>query len=357
MRLKSLSSIVASSFLAISLSGCFGFTIKGSNEPKQTLRPPEVTNYYSYRREKINCTKDEVIENNEKYSVREIQFNSCMHTTKNNNTATVHYYDAKLDGKTPLVIISPILGGSNTESKIFAKYFAERGFSCAIVHRPEDRFPEFKEGENNSDYVGSLENILKQSIIDTRRAIDLFETFQDIDSEKIGSFGISMGAIKNSILAGVESRLKVNVFVMGGADMEYILTHSKEEKILQEVENASKYIGKKQFFEDIKTKIKSDPKNFAQYIDDSNTLMYISLFDTVVPVKSQEKLRNLIGNPTTSYLLSGHYSAFLYILPPWNYIQSTSYNFFKDRFDKIKPRKVSKNLRVCFDDSVENNDY
>ncbi len=358
MRLnKTLSSIVASSFLAMSLSGCFGFMVKGGNYKPPSLRPPEVENYYSYTRGEIKYETTKT-EDTEKYTVSCIKFKSSMHTTEKNDTVIVDYYDAKFDGKTPLIILSPILGGSNGESKIFAKYFANRGFSCAIVHRPEDRFPNAKDfsGDNQNElgesYAESLENILKQSIIDTRRAIDLFETFPDIDSEKIGSFGISMGGIKNSILAGVEPRLKVNIFVMAGADMEYILTHSKEEKVIEEVQNISKLIEKEKFFEDLKKNSVSDPKNFAQYIDDSNTLMYISLFDTVVPVKSQEKLRDLIGHPSTSYLLSGHYSAIIYILPPWNYIQSTSYNFFKDRFDKIKLRRTSENLRVCFENSA-----
>ena len=353
MRLKSLSSIVASSFLALSLNGCFSFVMKGTDAQKQVSRPPEVVDYYSYRREKITPSSEEKTEENEKYTTTRIKFKSSMHTTDKNDTTTVDYYDSKFNGKTPLIIISPILGGSNTESKIFAKYFAERGFSCAIVHRPEDRFPEIKEDEDNSNYMSDLENITKQSIIDTRRTIDLLENLPDIDSEKIGSFGISMGAIKNSILAGVDSRLKVNVFVMGGADMEYILSHSKEEKVIEEVEHASKYVGKDKFFEDLHEKLISDPKNFAQYIDDSNTLMYISLFDTVVPVESQKKLKNIIGNPSVSYLLSGHYSAILYILPPWRYIQKSSYNFFKNRFDKIKPRRVSKNLRVCLGNGSE----
>ncbi len=315
--------------LPILLSGCFGYmTMEGRyTGPKQ--RPAEVENYFSYPKALIEPTIKET-EKNDKYTVKRITFPSAMHTKKENDTVTIDYYDVNGEEKTPLIIISPILGGDNTLTEWFSEYFAERGFSSALVHRPVDKIPD------SSNYAQGLEDILKQSIIDTRRVIDLFETFEDIDANKIGSLGISLGAIKNATLAGVDPRLKVNVFAVGGADIPYILEHSTEGGIVEQLRQVE---DKQKVFRELREKIKSDPLHVAQYIDGENTLLFISLFDTIVPVYNQKKLRDLIGKPHVCYLLAGHYSALFYTLPPFRIIQRKSYDFFKEKFDELDQRE------------------
>lgn len=310
------------------LSGCVGFMIKGSDFKKEKPLPQSIKDYYSYEKKPINYT----ITNREKhanYVIKTIEFPSAVYTTEGNKTVKISYYDLNGEEKTPLIIISPILGGNNVVSKIFANYFANHNFATAIIHRPEDQ------KITGPNYAVSIEELLKQPLIDMRRAIDLFETFKDIDNERIGSFGVSMGGIRNATLAGIDQRLKVNVFVMAGADIPYILKHSKDTSIRREVEKAQEST-EGDLFELLSKEIKSDPKYLSQYIDDDNTLMFITLFDEVVPLKSQKYLRELIGNPSVAYLLAGHYTAALYLLPPFYYVQNTSLIFFKEKFDKIK---------------------
>jgi len=57
-----------------------------------------------------------------------------------------------------------------------------------------------------------------QTIIDHRRALDLVETIAEIDSDRIGLLGGSMGAILGALLAGVDDRIKAAVLVGGGGD-------------------------------------------------------------------------------------------------------------------------------------------
>ena len=57
-----------------------------------------------------------------------------------------------------------------------------------------------------------------QTIIDHRRALDLVETIAEIDSDRIGLLGGSMGAILGALLAGVDDRIKAAVLVSGGGD-------------------------------------------------------------------------------------------------------------------------------------------
>jgi len=314
--------------LSLTLSSCFGYMVPGENFRGPSVKSEQVKQYYFYKKQNIVHTT-EILETTANYTIKRLEFKSSMHTKPDNDTVKVDYYDVNGEQKTPLIIISPILGGNNKVSKIFAEYFANHGLANAIVHRPKDKMP------YNNDYAGGLENILKQSIMDTRRAIDILEQFPDIDKNKIGSFGVSLGAIKNATLAGIEDRLKVNIFVMGGADIPDILAHSKEGGIIDALNDVFHEKGGDVVFDALRKLIISDPKNLAQYIDDENSLMYISLFDEVVPVKNQKLLRDLIGHPNVIYLWAGHYSAATFLLPPVHSIQRTSYNFFKERFNAL----------------------
>ena len=325
-----LASLVVSLSTALVFSaGCVGVQIPQNpfqSPPVNRKQLPEnLRRYYDYPKGKIDYVETS-IKHRRNYNIHRIEFPSSMHTSPQNDTARMDYYELKTSDKTPLVIISPILGGSNSESKMFADYFANRGLACAIVLRPKNKFPE--EGK----YAQSLEDILRQSIIDTRRAIDILEGFPEIDSDRIGSFGISMGGIKNAALAGIDKRLKANIFVMAGADIPYILQHSNEKGVIREIRKARRTITDEELFSQLKEKIISDPKNLAQYIEGRNVLMYLTIFDQVVPLSSQEKLRRLIRGERAIYLPTGHYTAALCGLPPFEYVQTTSFEFFREKF-------------------------
>jgi dienelactone hydrolase len=55
-----------------------------------------------------------------------------------------------------------------------------------------------------------------QRLKDFKRCIDYLETRQDIDSNKLAYFGMSWGVEYGPMIAAVEDRLKVNVFLAGG---------------------------------------------------------------------------------------------------------------------------------------------
>jgi serine/threonine protein kinase len=58
--------------------------------------------------------------------------------------------------------------------------------------------------------------VLIQQVKDLKRSIDYLETRPDIDSRKLAYEGMSYGSALGPIIAAVEDRLKVNVFLAGG---------------------------------------------------------------------------------------------------------------------------------------------
>jgi cephalosporin-C deacetylase-like acetyl esterase len=59
---------------------------------------------------------------------------------------------------------------------------------------------------------------ITQVIKDYRRSIDYLVTRNDIDPEKIAFYGMSWGPTVGTLLSGVETRIKANVFISGGID-------------------------------------------------------------------------------------------------------------------------------------------
>ena len=56
-----------------------------------------------------------------------------------------------------------------------------------------------------------------QSIVDMRRALDFAATRDDIDAERIGYVGMSMGAMMGSITCSIDERVDGAVLIIGGA--------------------------------------------------------------------------------------------------------------------------------------------
>jgi dienelactone hydrolase len=64
----------------------------------------------------------------------------------------------------------------------------------------------------------SQREIYVQSVVDYRRAIDYLQTRADIDPDRIGAFGYSMGGTQTYLLTGVETRIKACVACATPAD-------------------------------------------------------------------------------------------------------------------------------------------
>jgi hypothetical protein len=240
------------------------------------------------------------------YTLWRITFPSSYNLLSLKNDITIDYYDIRPQGRAPVVMVLPILGGGNGVAEIFARHFAANGYAAVLVHRQ-------KEYKRINDLT-ALDPTLKQIVIDHRQAIDWIETRPELDADRIAVFGVSMGGIKGALLSAVEKRIKASVLVLVGGDIPYILTYSEENDIIKRRRAImhEEGLSPEEFYRRLSKMITADPLRLAPYIDARKTLLILSRFDAIVPYITGEELRHRIGNPETIYLTAGHYTAVLY---------------------------------------------
>lgn len=228
------------------------------------------------------------------------------------------YYSPGGDVKSPVILLLPVMDGKNRFVRIFAEHFAADGFATVIVHR-------MKKWRK----LGDIDAALRQALCAHRTVIDWIETRPELDAARIGVFGISMGGINGALLCGLDERIRASVIALAAGDLPYVITYSSEKRIrrIRERFMAGNELTEGGLYERLSQEIRCDPLRVAPYCDARSILMILAIFDRTVPFAKGLALRRRMGTPETVYLLSGHYTALLYI----PYVKQISLDFFKGK--------------------------
>ena len=284
--------------------------------------PNTIKSQYTYTPYQGEC-QVKVIQDKGKYVFKKITFpfaNGTMMGTK----IRLEYLDPKGDDKAPVIIILPVLKGAGSIIKDFARFYAEHGYAALIVNRK-------KRYLKTSDLT-KVNDILKEIVINHRQVLDWIETQPDLDAQRIGVFGISLGGIKGALISQLDTRIRASVIAMGGGDLPYVLSYSKEGSVKDKRNEYMKKNGLtvEEYHDTLKQRITCDPINYAPYMDARNTMMILALFDQCVPFRKGKELRDRMGKPETIYLFSGHYTSLLYKA----YVKHATLDFFKKKLGR-----------------------
>lgn len=236
------------------------------------------------------------------------------------------YYQSR-QTKAPVIVCTPILGGKGALERGVAKSFAMEGLHAVLVHRAQ-RF--FKKPIRSNH----IEIKFRSAIADRRRVIDWLCEREEVDKSRIGAFGISMGAIVTSVLTPIEPRIHSSVICMAGGDLGAVISVSSERPLVKYRKVRMEKEGKdlNTLREELRRAIHSDPLYLAPYASPDRFLMFVSIYDSVVPTPYQIRLRNALGKPKTILIPTGHYTAILF-LP---LLRKMTIDFFKRRFEKAR---------------------
>lgn len=303
--------------------GCVRFRHHAAGQPRETM-PPAMASEVAYEKARCTLIEERILQSTPLYNVLRIKFEVPFHAAQTNKNLELDCYLPRGRTNLPVVMLLPISGGGYFLERHFAQYFVKHDFAAIIVHRE-------KGPKNLSNPDPNLINILfRQSVIDNRRVVDWIEGRPEFDASKIGVMGTSMGAIKGSLFVAVEPRVKAAVLGLGAGDLPYVLTYSTEKRIARRREAYLQERGmtQEEFKKILNEAVVWDPKKLAPYVDPKKVLMVLGACDTTVPFTKGDELRKAMGKPETVIVMSGHYTALLYIL----HIQRSALNFFHKRF-------------------------
>jgi dienelactone hydrolase len=249
----------------------------------------------------------------EELSLWTVTFPSAVTTPhENNNTVHCEYFLPKSDKPVPAVIVLHILGGDFNLSRLFCAGLAEKGVAALFLKMPyygPRQQPGVKRRMISPDPQETVEG-MTQAILDIRRATAFLATQKEIDPERLGVFGISLGGITGSLALTAEPRLKNGCFLLAGGDLGKVAWRSKELAKVREQWIAKG--GNEQGFRDVLTVI--DPVRYAKNVHGRRILMLNAKTDEVIPKECTDSLWEAFGKPDIVWYEGGHYSVAVYLL-------------------------------------------
>lgn len=283
-------------------------------------RTDRMLEYYGYPNRTIEA-KVETIAEKKRYVVERVEFPSARNVFGDENIKVDCYIQNK-DGKFPTVLVLPIDTGTDILARSFARHFASNGLNCAVLHNRDIDL-------ESIDSAEEVENHLRQTVLDSRQVLDYLEQREKVDAGRFGCLGMSVGSIRAMSVVGADERIKCSVIGLAGGSMADITLTSKLKNLKEYVKGLTELgISPEAIRIELEDKVATDPVKLAQYADARSVLMYVAMFDRVIPRKCGDRLRQAAGNPEAVYVFSGHFTSLLY----WPYAERHSLTFFKRKF-------------------------
>jgi dienelactone hydrolase len=266
-----------------------------------------------------------------RYRVVRLTFPSRIQSADaNNNLVRGYYYQPKVAGPVPAVIVLHGWGAIVSKHLIqsFCKSFAERGTAAFMLELPYhlERRAQGKRGgaEFMTADPQQLVEFGRQAVVDLRCVLDWLEARPEVDPQKMGVVGLSLGAITANLAMGVDDRLKAGVSILGGGDLTGIIWRDPLARPWKsKLQRAG--VTEAMLRESLRP---VEPLTFADRNRPRRVLMINGRYDIMIPKSSARALWEALDQPSIIWMNSGHFSMAL----AWNDIVDTSYGFLQGEF-------------------------
>lgn len=251
---------------------------------------------------------------------------------KQNNTIPAEYYVPKgikpNQARRPAVICLHILNGNYELERMCCTMLASHGVPAIMFKLPyygERALPGGRKAmaANPELFAGAL----AQGVEDVRRTVDLLASRPEVNPQRIGVTGISLGGILAGTVAGQEPRLWRAMLILAGGDVLEIIRQAPEARPLKAVLESLPAPQKTA----VETALgQVDPLRHSPGLRDraqqQRVLMVNATDDHVIPRACTERLATALGIADRIDWLEGlgHYTA----MAAFPEILKTSVNFF-----------------------------
>ena len=228
-----------------------------------------------------------------------------------NNTVHCEYYQPKVAGRRPAVIVLHIMGGDFALSRVFCNALAQQGTAALFLKMPYYG-PRRPEGLNERMVSTDPEQTvarMTQAVLDIRQATAWLAAREEVDDQQLGIMGISLGGITAALAAGAEPRLQNVCLLLAGGDLGRIASESSllakhRNQWLATGADPEKAIAKIQVV---------DPLKYAMNVRGRRIMMLNARNDDVIPPVCTEMLWEALGKPPIHYFKGNHYSVIWHI--------------------------------------------
>ncbi len=248
------------------------------------------------------------------YSVWAVRFPSPIATPDpENNTVHAEYFcPSEGEGRRgPGVVVLHILGADFALSRYLAARLADQGVAALFVKLPYygERRPAGKRFLS-ADITRTI-TAMRQGVCDVRRAAAWLAARPEVDPEKLGVAGISLGGIVSALAASVDPAIHDACLLLAGGGLADILWEMPEAASYRAL-----WIAAGRTKADLEALTRPfDPLTYAHGLKGKRVLMLNGNVDEVIPPRSARALWEAAGRPPIHWFDCGHYSAAGYLLP------------------------------------------
>lgn len=236
-------------------------------------------------------------------------------TVAANDTVHAEYYvpmGAAPGAKVPAVVVLDILDGRGTVARGMSVWLAQHGVGALYVymaHYGPRRAPGSNVRLISTDVERTFDGI-RQSVLDCRVAAAWLAARPEVNADRLGLVGTSLGSIVGANVAAAEPRLKnVCLLLPGGGLVDAFYDHP----LAKPYRAVLDLIGAKNTLKRLIAPL--DPLTYAPQLKQRNLLMLAASRDDVVPPSAARALWEASGRQKIVWFDATHVGAAIYVLP------------------------------------------
>jgi dienelactone hydrolase len=230
-----------------------------------------------------------------------------------NNTVHAEYFRPKGDGPFPACLVLDILDGRQLVSRGEAMWLAQNGVASLVVYMAHygPRRPPGSKTRLLSPDVDATMAAVRQTVLDCRLAVAWLAARREVNPDRLGVLGTSLGSFLGALTAASEPRLgKVCLLLTGGGLVDAFYDHPKAKPFTDVIE----------FLGGGRDKLKAliapaDPITYADQLRAKKVLLVAASRDDVVPPAAAEALWAATGKQQIVWVDATHIGAALHIVP------------------------------------------
>jgi dienelactone hydrolase len=305
---------MASLLVMLSLMAPSAVSLRGEVHFKPTAAEAEVPKRFRLK-EAVFPFEMEQRRATPRYTVWAVRFPSEVVTSDAaNNTVHAEYFqptNLPHGTKCSAVVVLHILGADFALSRYVAARLADAGVGALFVKLPY--YGERQSPGRQSVTAGFQRAIAatQQGVCDVRRAASWLASRPEVDGDRLGVTGISLGGIVSAIAASVDPKLNRAVLLLAGGGLAEALWEMPESAPYRVLWLASGRT-KTDFTRMTRP---YDPVTYAHMLKGKHVLMMAGNVDEVIPPRATLALWEAAGKPRLEWFDCGHYSAVGYLLP------------------------------------------